>query len=169
MQEDFIDSITLERRAEVIYAFLDAYNAYRATPRDYGTGERFTMTQIHLLDYIDKNPGSTVTDIAVGYRKSKGLVSQMAGAFEKMGYLVRMADPQDAKKQRFYLTKEGKLLNDTHRHYDALSRIDAYRFLRKTLSPGEIEDFYRVMAVFTGWIKDAPPPDLSLEAGEVRP
>ena len=62
MQEDIIDPITLERRAEIIYAFLDAYTAFRNVPKDYGTGENFTMTQIHLLDYIDKNPGSTITD-----------------------------------------------------------------------------------------------------------
>ncbi len=157
MHEDIIDSIELERRAEIIYAFLDAYTTYRNVPKDYGTGENFTMTQIHLLDYIDKNPGSTITDIAAGYRKSKGLVSQMASAFEKMGYLVRMSDPQDAKKQRLFLSMEGKQLNNTHRHFDVVNRISAYRFLRKSCSKEEIDAFYKVMEMFTVWIKCTSP------------
>ena len=156
MQEDIIDSITLERRAEIIYAFLDAYTAFRNVPKDYGTGENFTMTQIHLLDYIDKNPGSTITDIAAGYRKSKGLVSQMSTAFERMGYLVRMADPQDAKKQRLFLTREGKQLNDTHLHYDVVHRIADYRYLRQSCSREEIDHFYKVMEIFTERIKSDP-------------
>lgn len=157
MHEDIIDSIELERRAEIVYAFLDAYATYCNVPKDYGTGENFTMTQIHLLDYIDKNPGSTITDIAAGYRKSKGLVSQMASAFEKMGYVVRMSDPQDAKKQRLFLSMEGKQLNNTHRHFDVVNRISAYRFLRKSCSKEEIEAFYKVMEMFTIWVKCTSP------------
>ena len=46
-------------------------------PHDYGTGETYTSTEMHLVKCISDHPGITVTELAYDYAKTKGAISQI--------------------------------------------------------------------------------------------
>ncbi|MBS5504676.1 MAG: MarR family transcriptional regulator [Oscillospiraceae bacterium] len=149
MEEAIISGVELARLSHIIYDFVDSFYEYEDVRKDYGLNEMFTMTEVHMLDYLDHNPGITATELAQGYRRSKSLISKLVNMFEKNDYLIRVTDPDDAKKKRLFLTVKGKRLCEAHTRFDEVNRLATYKALLQQCTREEINAFYKVMEVYT--------------------
>lgn len=153
MDETMLSGAELNKRSHIVYDFVDCFTEYEDMRKDYGDNEVFSMTEVHMLEYIDHNPGITATELAAGYRRSKSLISKMVNMFEARGYLIRVPDASDGKKRRLFLSVKGKRLCEEHVHYDELNRRSALHALLERCSEEDIDTFYRVMTIYTEHIK----------------
>ncbi len=91
---------------------------YYAELHDYGTGELYTSTEVHLVTRIEENPGLTATKIAEDTYRTKSAVSQMITKLESKGLIYRERDPNNGKQQFLYVTPKGSHLSQCHKAYD---------------------------------------------------
>jgi len=91
---------------------------YSKELRDYGTGELYTPTEVHMVTRIEENPGITATKIAEDTFRTKSAVSQMLSKLEAKGLICREKDPNNGKQFFLYATPKGKHLILCHKAYD---------------------------------------------------
>ena len=89
-------------------------------PIDYGTGEKYTAAEVHMLKYIVDHPGETVTSLSQNWDKTKAAISQMLKKMEQKHLIRHTSAPDSLKKQLYYATESGKELDQAHRHYDSV-------------------------------------------------
>jgi DNA-binding MarR family transcriptional regulator len=75
-------------------------------------GYNITAQQWAVLNRLWEENGLHQSLIAERTTKNRHNVSRMLTVLEKQGYLERRPDPEDARLQRIYLTKEGTKLQD---------------------------------------------------------
>lgn len=85
---------------------------------DYGTGELYTSTEVHMVTRIEDHPGITASKIAEDTCRTKSAVSQMLVKLEAKGLIYRERDPNNGKQQFLYVTSKGKHLSLCHKAYD---------------------------------------------------
>ena len=107
--------------SELSYRWQQVANDCAKQLVDYGTGELYTSSEVHLVTRIDKNPGITVTKIAEDTLRTKSAVSQMVSKLEQKGLVVRAKNPQNTKQQLLYVTPKGLELSKCHQAYDDTS------------------------------------------------
>ena len=86
--------------------------------RDYGTGELYTSTEVHMVTRIEENPGITASRIAEDSLRTKSAVSQMIAKLEAKGLVYREKDPNNGKQHFLYVTEKGNQLSLCHKSYD---------------------------------------------------
>jgi DNA-binding MarR family transcriptional regulator len=112
---------------------------------DYGTGEKYTSTEVHTLSYIVQNPGISVTDLAHDTGKTKGAISQMVKKLEAKGLLRREIAPHSDKISMIYATEAGLELHRAHKQYDAVSFGKTYKALCEIYSPEEVNAAWTIL------------------------
>ena len=147
-EDVIITSQELLERAQILYEFVDLFSQYESTPRNYGWTEDLTMNEVHLLAKIDSEPGICSSDLVDVFHRSKGYISRIIQKLEAGGYIVRVADKQDAKRQLLFLTPSGKKLCTAHADFDERTLLKTYRYLRRDCTPEEIDAFHKVMQVY---------------------
>ena len=85
---------------------------------DYGTGELYTSTEVHMVTRIEENPGITAAKIAEITYRTKSAVSQMLTKLEAKGLIYKEKDPCNGKQQLLYVTPKGNHLSLCHKAYD---------------------------------------------------
>ena len=114
-----MDTGNLVRRlTDAADRFQQAIASYYAELHDYGTGELYTSTEVHLVTRIEENPGITAAKIAEQTCRTKSAVSQMVTKLEGKGLLRREKDPANARQQLLYVTPKGLELSKCHKAYD---------------------------------------------------
>ena len=114
-------------------------------PIDYGTGERYTSIEVHILEYIVDNPGKTVTDLSQDFDKTKAAISQMMKKIEDKGLVERRDAPDSRKKQLYYATSKGIELNEVHKSYDTRVFGKTLNMMREGCTNEELETCFRVL------------------------
>ncbi|MBQ9264978.1 MAG: MarR family transcriptional regulator [Clostridia bacterium] len=115
-------------------------------PHDYGTGEDYTHTEVHLLKCIADHPGITVTEIAYDYAKTKGAISQVLKKLIDKDLILQKPSQEAGDKRIFlYLTPRGEALNACHIVYDESHSGETMNLLRQQHSPGEVDIAYEVL------------------------
>ena len=114
-------------------------------PIDYGTGETYTMVEVHMLKYIVEHPGKTTTEISLDWDKTKAAVSQMMKRMKQKGLIYWKSAPDSNKKQLYYATEQGKKLHEVHEQYDARVFAQTLDFLGETCTQEEIEICFHVL------------------------
>ena len=94
-----------------------AQNYYKEL-HDYGTGELYTSTEVHMISTIEENPGITAAKIAESTYRTKSAVSQMLTKLEGKGLIYKEKDPNNGKQLFLFVTPKGKHLSLCHRAYD---------------------------------------------------
>ena len=94
---------------------------YYKTLRDYGTGELYTSTEVHMVTRIEENPGITASRIAEDTLRTKSAVSQMIAKLEAKDLVYREKDPNNGKQHFLYVTEKGNRLSQCHKIYDEKS------------------------------------------------
>ena len=87
-------------------------------PRCFGTEERLTSAEIHLVEIVgDYGESSSVTDLAKILGVTKGAVSQNLKRLEKKGLTLKIVDPQNSSRSIVQLTSKGKTAYYAHKHW----------------------------------------------------
>lgn len=136
------------------YRFVSTYQDYMNVRRDYGNGELYSMVEMHILAIICAEPGITVGQVAHAWGCTKGAASQNITKLEKKGLLVRTKFLGNAKEVHVYPTKEGEQLAALHRKYDEINEARVGKALLEHCTMEELENFDRVMAVYSDVIED---------------
>ena len=115
-------------------------------PHDYGTGEDYTSTELHLVKCVADHPGITVTEIAYMYAKTKGAVSQILKKLVEKNLIQQKPSEEAGDKRVFlYLTDRGEELNACHLKYDEIHAGETMDMVRRLYSPQEIDIAFDVL------------------------
>ena len=88
------------------------------TPRPFGTDERLTSSEIHLIEIIgDNDEVLSVTDLSKVLGVTKGAVSQNLKRTENKGLTLKIEDPQNSSRSIVKLTSKGKTAYFAHKHW----------------------------------------------------
>ena len=143
----------LNERHNNIYQFVIHYNDYIVSVHDYGEGIPLTMIEAHTLTYIEENPGTTVTELAKYWGKTKGALSQTVTRLTDKGLVDKTKAADNAKNVRLYVTETGFRLSKAHKLFDTVDIAKTMGELREKCSVEEIEAFYKVLSVYNQVIK----------------
>ena len=139
-----MDSGNLVRRlTDAADRFQQASASYYTELHDYGTGELYTSTEVHIVTRIEENPGITAAKIAELTCRTKSAVSQMISKLEAKGLIYREKDPCNGKQQFLFVTEKGKHLSLCHKAYDEAS-IPLNDLVEK-FGPDIVEQFASLM------------------------
>jgi len=94
---------------------------YSTDLHDYGTGELYTSTEVHMVTRIEDNPGITAVKIAEDTARTKSAVSQMLSKLETKGLIYREQDPDNRRQHLLFVTEKGRELSRCHKEYDEQS------------------------------------------------
>lgn len=132
-----------------LYQFVIAYSDYISKPRDYGTGLLINVVEVHILTLIEDRPGTTVSDLAKEWRRTKSAISQTVKKLEAKGLVYRVRDEDDAKVSHLYATEEGSRLSTAHKLYDNMTILQVQNDLLRTCTPEEIDAFFKVLDAYS--------------------
>ena len=118
-------------------------------PIDYGTGEKYTSVEVHMLKYIIDHPGKTVTDLSQEWDKTKAAISQMLKRMEEKGLIEWRGALDSKKKQLYFATAKGLELNERHLEYDDRVFGKTLELLGETCTQEEIAVCFHVLEEYT--------------------
>ena len=108
----------VHRLADLADRYQQVGQDYYKALRDYGTGDLYTSTEVHMVTRIEENPGITASKIAEDTLRTKSAVSQMIAKLEAKGLVYREKDPDNGKQYFLYVTEKGNHLSMCHKAYD---------------------------------------------------
>ena len=86
-------------------------------PRNFGTGELLSHSEIHLIEIIGDNEDLSVTDIGSLLGITKGAVSQNLKKLEAKGFSEKKTDPRNLSRTIVTLTSKGYTAYYSHKHW----------------------------------------------------
>ncbi|MBP1042947.1 winged helix-turn-helix transcriptional regulator [Vagococcus sp. BWB3-3] len=135
----------LNHRHNNIYQFVMLYYNYIISKHDYGTGDLISMIEAHTITFIEENPGTTVSELATYWRKTKGAISQTVSKLIEKGFVKREQASYSGKTFLLYVTDEGLKLSKAHKLYDTIDIAKTLDQLLEKCSVDEIEAFFKVI------------------------
>ncbi len=155
-QQENLNSLyrQMNARADSLYKFVLLYSDYIHAKRDYGTGLEIGMIDVHTLTYIEENPGTTITELARDWNKTKGALSQTVKRLVQLGLVERRMRENNSKTILLYATEEGQRLSVAHKLYDLTDIAQTTEALLRHCTAEEIDTFYKVIDVYTKLLKE---------------
>ncbi len=90
---------------------IDRVLAFDRTPRDFGSGDLLSLTEIHAINAVKRNAGINITGLAKEIGLTKGTVSPIVSRLEEKGYLKKRSDASNRKTVLVELTEKGEIAN----------------------------------------------------------
>ena len=91
-------------------------------PRHFGTHILLYPSEIHTIDFIGRNAGINITELASVQGVTKGAVSQLVRKLVEKEMVVRMKDERSDREVLLMLSPTGKVAYEAHKAFHA--RID---------------------------------------------
>ena len=142
-------------RLEVFGKMIDAFfegsrilNKYDKMPRKYGTDVELYMSEMHTLDLICKNEGTTVTSLADITKKTKSAITQLTNKLEKKGLIRKLRNDSNYKEVNVFLTEQGKKTCIFHESMDEKKFQDAIGYV-KDYSVDDLQKSYEIFTIIT--------------------
>ena len=105
------------------------------------SGIEVTPIQGMLLFFLQKNDGSSLTQISHGLMLENPTVTGLIDRLEKSGYVKRTDHPNDRRVYLVYLTEKGKKVAD--KSLPIVKNLNEQ--IKEGYSKGEIENFKKVL------------------------
>jgi DNA-binding MarR family transcriptional regulator len=105
------------------------------------SGIEVTPIQVMLLFFLQKNDGSSLTQISQGLMLENPTVTGLIDRLEKLGYVKRSDHPDDRRVYLIYLTEKGHKV--AKRALPVVKKLNEE--IKEGYSKGEIEDFKKVL------------------------
>jgi DNA-binding MarR family transcriptional regulator len=105
------------------------------------SGIEVTPIQVMLLFFLQKNDGSSLTQISQGLMLENPTVTGLIDRLEKSGYVKRSDHPDDRRVYLVYLTKKGNMI--AKRGLPIVKKLNEQ--IKKGYSEEEIESFKKVL------------------------
>ena len=138
----------MDERAAVYQSAVDLFNRIlekfrrlENTPKNFGTGDLLTRSEIHFLAGVYDNPLLSVTDLADKIGVTKGAVSQMTAKLHTKGYVRKLHGVEDRKEVLLALTDKGKTAADNHNEFHR----SIFELYCSDLSQTEVDVFVNVL------------------------
>ncbi len=105
------------------------------------SGIEVTPIQAMLLFFLQKNDGSSLTQISQGLMFENPTVTGLIDRLEKLGYVKRSDHPNDRRVYLIYLTEKGKKV--ANKALPIVKRLNEQ--IKEGYSKEEIEGFKKVL------------------------
>ena len=139
-------------RQKVFGKMIDAFfegsrviHKYDKMPRKYGTDIELYMSEMHTLDLIYKNEGTTVTNLADMTQKTKSAITQLTNKLERKGLIKKLRNGSYYKEINLVLTELGKETCIFHKSMDE----EKYRKAIKYVENYSVDDLQKCYEIFT--------------------
>jgi DNA-binding MarR family transcriptional regulator len=99
---------------KMLMRVINKFHAYDRTPRDFGTGERLYMNEIHTIDAVGKSPDMNVTEIAEKLGITKGTLSPIVTRLAKKKYVTKFKGGANRRDVLLRLTPKGQIAYHGH-------------------------------------------------------
>ena len=104
-------------------------------------GVQVTPVQVGLLFFLQKNDGSSLTQISQGLMLENPTVTGLIDRLENLGYVKRADHPSDRRVYLVYLTEKGNLV--ANKALPIVKKLNEE--IKKGYSREEIEGFKKVL------------------------
>jgi DNA-binding MarR family transcriptional regulator len=105
------------------------------------SGVEVTPIQVMLLFFLQKNDGSSLTQISQGLMLENPTVTGLIDRLEKSGYVKRSDHPNDRRVYLVHLTEKGNKV--AKKALPIVKKLNEQ--IKEGYSKGEIEDFKKVL------------------------
>ncbi len=155
MQEEEKKPLDLSEygRTDLIFDFVSTYYERTNISRDYGTGESYSMTEVHMLTRIADHPGITVTELSQRGNRTKSAISQVVKRLEEKGLVEKRKAADNGSRTLLYATPSGRQLSDYHKAYDVEHGAAFDAMLASEKGEQAVEQFYEVLACMYGYLR----------------
>ena len=133
------------KKSSLIHDYTTIYVTRNAKLHDYGNGEYYSATEMHILEKIYFNPGITVTEIAKMNNCTKSAVSQSVSKLEKKGLITKTPQECHGKRISLWATAEGKQLTKLHIKYDNDHTAEFFRPISEHYTSEQLDAFFKIM------------------------
>lgn len=106
----------MNKEEQVIMGFRDLYNKIASLnkPKLKDSFKGYKSSEVHCLEYIDRNVDSNVTKLAESFYMTRGAISKLTKKLIKKGLIESYQKPDNKKEIYFRLTPQGKVINKVH-------------------------------------------------------
>jgi DNA-binding MarR family transcriptional regulator len=140
--------LSIAEMADILHQASMLYMASSNIPVDYGTGEKYTAVEVHMLKYIIENPGKTVTELAQDFDRTKAAISLMLKKMEQKEIIEHRPSPDSLRKQLYYATEKGLALNKSHLKYDERVFGKTIGYMEELSTEAEILECFTTLKSF---------------------
>jgi DNA-binding MarR family transcriptional regulator len=105
------------------------------------SGVEVTPIQVMLLFFLQKNDGSSLTQISQGLMLENPTITGLIDRLEKLGYVKRSDHPNDRRVYLVYLTEKGKKV--ANKALPIIKKLNEQ--IKEGYSKSEIDDFKKVL------------------------
>lgn len=133
------------KKSSLIHDYTTIYVTRNTKLHDYGNGEYYSATEMHILEKIYFNPGITVTEIAKMNNCTKSAVSQSVSKLEKKGLITKTPQECHGKRISLWATAEGKQLTKLHIKYDNDHTAEFFRPISEHYTSEQLDAFFKIM------------------------
>lgn len=114
---------------QIVYNFVLTYYNYIYREKDYGTGDKLKMIEVHIVSDIADTPGITAQDLAKKWDRTPAFISKTLRILEDLGYVKQKINPKNRRFNILSLSEKGKHLDLLHKKFD----IESIRTTNKAL------------------------------------
>lgn len=106
----------MNKEEQVIVGFRDLYNKIVWLNKDKmeESLKGYNSSEVHCIEYIEKNVDSNVTKLAESFYMTRGAISRITKKLIKKGLIESYQKSDNKKEIYFRLTEQGKVINKIH-------------------------------------------------------
>ncbi|MGK9251611.1 MarR family transcriptional regulator [Paenibacillus humicus] len=106
----------MNKQEQVIMGFRDLLNKMILINKDKmeDSLKGFKSSEVHCIEYIEKNEDSNVTKLAESFYMTRGAISKMTKKLLKRGLIESYRKSDNKKEIYFRLTEQGKVIYNIH-------------------------------------------------------
>jgi DNA-binding MarR family transcriptional regulator len=99
---------------KILIRVINKFHALDKIPRDFGTGEKLYMPEIHTIGAIGKTPGMNITEVAEKMGVTKGTISPVVTKLAKRKYVLKFKGGDNKRDILLQLTPKGQIAYHGH-------------------------------------------------------
>ena len=107
----------VQKITQLYFKSIELFNEMMAQPRDYGTGEEFYYSEVHVVEAIGDAGEINLTEIAIALDISKSAVSKVVKKLLARKCINKYKLPDNQKEVLFSLTEKGEAVYQAHERF----------------------------------------------------
>ncbi|MUG23306.1 MarR family transcriptional regulator [Paenibacillus macerans] len=106
----------MNKEEQVIMGFRDLFNkmVYLNKFKMEDSLKGYKPSEVHCIEYIERNADSNVTKLAEAFYMTSGAISKITKKLIKKGLIESYQKPENKKEIYFRLTEQGKVIYKIH-------------------------------------------------------
>ncbi|MBK5346530.1 MarR family transcriptional regulator [Bacillus sp. TH22] len=119
----------MNKEEKVIVGFRDLYNKIVWLNKDKmeDSLKGYNSSEVHCIEYIEKNVDSNVTKLAEAFYMTRGAISRITKKLIKKGLIESYQKSDNKKEIYFRLTEQGKVIykihEDLHKEFEERDKV----------------------------------------------